>query len=262
MSDNTLTQKLMDEVYTKWNTEECRTINRLEVISNHFTPLHKATVQFGNMNYQVNNGGFTQWHDNGYGEDLEDLIEYAKKGTVQGIKHFDVLLQILTDIEALGEPNDYDDMEECICTECSGHGTITEYDDENGELETECPECCGEGTWEEKIDGEQEYDILLREFDDKYYEFNEDELIVSFDEFISRFNEEVNTKEVKITTLIKPRCKLVGTDGNVFSIIGKVRDSLRNAGLRDKADEFSSNAMKQHSYDDVLSLCFEYVDVC
>ena len=262
MENNSIAQKLMDEVYDKWNTEECRAMNKLDVISHHFTPLHRAAVQFGNMNYQVNNGGFTQWHDNGYSEDLEDLIEYAKKGTAQGIKHIDALLQILIDIEALGEHNDYDDVEECICTECSGHGTIMDYNDNDEEVEIECPECCGEGAWEEKIDGKQEYGILLREFNDKYYEFNEDELIASFDEFISRFNEEVNIAKVKTTTLIKPKCKLVGTDGNVFSIIGKVRDSLRNAGLRDKADEFSSKAMKQHSYDDVLSLCFEYVEVC
>ena len=259
MSNNTLTQKLMDDVYDKWNTEECRTMDRLEVISYHFTPLHKVAVQFGNMNYQVNNGGFTQWHDNGYSEDLENLIEYAKKGTIQGIKHFDVLLQILTDIEALGEPSDYDDIETCTeeCYYCNGSGYMADNsvkcDNCNGTGEEEC---------EEEISGEEEYGNLLREFDDKYYEFNEDELIASFDEFINRFNEDVNTAEVKTTTSIKPRCKLVGTDGNVFSVIGKVRDSLRKAGLRDKADEFSSKAMKQHSYDDILSLCFEYVEVC
>jgi len=262
MSDNSLIQNLMDEVYDKWQTEECRSMDRLEVVNTFFTDKHRVAIQFGNMNYQVNNGGWSQWHDNDYSEDLVDLIEYAKKGTIQGIKHFDRLLQILTDIEALGEPRDYDDTEEYTCTECSGHGTIMEYNDNDEEVEIECPECGGDGSWEEEIKDEDEYNTLLRNFNDKYYEFNEDELITSFDEFISRFNEKVNIAEVKVITSIKPRCKLVGTDGNVFSIIGKVRDSLRNAGLKDKANEFSSKAMKQHSYDDVLSLCFEYVEVC
>ena len=59
----------------------------------------------------------------------------------------------------------------------------------------------------------------------------------------------------------KPRCKLSGTDGNVFAIIGKVKETLAKAGLKDQEEEFKSKAFKQHSYDDVLTLCCEYVDV-
>jgi len=54
---------------------------------------------------------------------------------------------------------------------------------------------------------------------------------------------------------LKPQCKLIGVDGNVFIIIGAVNKTLEKAGLNDKA-------MQQESYDDVLRLCFEYVDVC
>lgn len=262
MSENGITQKLMDEVYSKWNTEECRSMDRLEVIENFFTPLHRAAVQLGNMNYQVNNGGWSQWHLNGYSEDMEDLIEIAKKGTAQGIKHFDILLQILTDIEALGDPKDYNDTEICTdeCYYCGGTGYVTN----NNDTEEECDNCNGTGReeYEEEIDGEDEYRKLLGEFDDKYYDFNEDELIASFDEFISRFDETVNTAGIKTTTSVKPRCKLVGTDSNVFSVIGKVRESLRKAGLKEQAEEFSQRAMRQKRYEDVLSLCFEYVDVC
>jgi hypothetical protein len=59
----------------------------------------------------------------------------------------------------------------------------------------------------------------------------------------------------------KPRCKLVGTDGNVFAIIGTVSNSLKKAGQSEKAAEFRKRAMSSGSYDDVLQLCFEYVDV-
>jgi hypothetical protein len=59
----------------------------------------------------------------------------------------------------------------------------------------------------------------------------------------------------------KPVCKLVGTDGNVFAIIGTVAKTLKRAGLHDKAKEFTTNAMNSESYDDVLCLCFEYVEV-
>lgn len=59
----------------------------------------------------------------------------------------------------------------------------------------------------------------------------------------------------------KPTCKLSGTDGNVFAIIGKVSRTLKVAGLKGKAAEFRSRATSLGSYDEVLQLCFEYVEV-
>ena len=59
----------------------------------------------------------------------------------------------------------------------------------------------------------------------------------------------------------KPVCKLTGVDGNVFVIIGKVSGTLRRAGLPDQAKEFAEKAMGSGSYDEVLRLCFEYVEV-
>lgn len=60
----------------------------------------------------------------------------------------------------------------------------------------------------------------------------------------------------------KPECQLSRIDGNVFNIIGTVSKTLKRAGFSDQATEFSSKAMQQESYDAVLRLCFEYVDVC
>ncbi len=59
----------------------------------------------------------------------------------------------------------------------------------------------------------------------------------------------------------KPVCQLSGTDGNVFSVIGAVRQALARAGKRDKAAEFGAKAFKCSTYDEVLQLCFEYVEV-
>lgn len=61
---------------------------------------------------------------------------------------------------------------------------------------------------------------------------------------------------------LKPECKLTGVDENVFVIIGTVSRALKNSGLKDKAKEFTDKAMQQESYDAVLRLCFECVDVC
>jgi len=55
--------------------------------------------------------------------------------------------------------------------------------------------------------------------------------------------------------------KLVGEDGNVFNIIGKVSRELKRAGFREEAKEFQERAFKCGSYDEVLQLVFEYVEV-
>ena len=59
----------------------------------------------------------------------------------------------------------------------------------------------------------------------------------------------------------RPPCKLTGTDGNAFAIIGRVRAALRGAGHEARAREFVERAFRAGSYDEVLQLCFEYVEV-
>lgn len=59
----------------------------------------------------------------------------------------------------------------------------------------------------------------------------------------------------------KPFCQLSGKDGNVFAVIGTVAATLKKAGLQQQANEFKDKAFLCGSYDEVLQLCFEYVDV-
>lgn len=58
-----------------------------------------------------------------------------------------------------------------------------------------------------------------------------------------------------------PKCKLSGTDGNVFAIIGTVSQALKRAKQPERAEEFTAKAFQSGSYDEVLALCFEYVEV-
>jgi len=62
-------------------------------------------------------------------------------------------------------------------------------------------------------------------------------------------------------TVDKPVCHLIGQDGNVFSIIGRVSRTLKRAGLDTQAKEFCRRAMKSSKYEDVLTLCDEYVEI-
>ena len=64
-----------------------------------------------------------------------------------------------------------------------------------------------------------------------------------------------------MTTETKPTCKLSGEDGNVFSIIGRVSKTLKRNGKPELAKEFAEKALASKSYDAVLQLCFDYVEV-
>lgn len=59
----------------------------------------------------------------------------------------------------------------------------------------------------------------------------------------------------------KPVVKLVGEDGNVFNVIGKVSKALNKAGLKDKAESFTNKAFNASSYNEVIKLCQKYVKV-
>jgi hypothetical protein len=58
----------------------------------------------------------------------------------------------------------------------------------------------------------------------------------------------------------KPKCKLAGTDGNVFALAGRVTTALKKAGQKDKADEFSKKLWECESYEAALQLMCEYVE--
>lgn len=55
--------------------------------------------------------------------------------------------------------------------------------------------------------------------------------------------------------------KLLGTDGNAFSLIGKVRRAIEKSEGREVAKAFTSEAMDKGSYDELLTFLMETVDV-
>ena len=59
----------------------------------------------------------------------------------------------------------------------------------------------------------------------------------------------------------KPKCKLVGTDGNVFALAGKVSRALKQAGQSDKAKELQKKLFQCDSYGRAIVLMSEYVEI-
>ena len=61
--------------------------------------------------------------------------------------------------------------------------------------------------------------------------------------------------------MAKPKCKLAGTDGNVFALAGQVSRALKRAGQPEQAKDFQGKLFKCGSYDEALQLMMEYVEV-
>lgn len=80
-------------------------------------------------------------------------------------------------------------------------------------------------------------------------------------EFVNAEDYEVKKVDLKKPEVTKPRCKLIGEDGNIFNLIGVASRSLRHAGLADKATEMSQKVMQSQSYTEALSIIMEYVEV-
>lgn len=58
----------------------------------------------------------------------------------------------------------------------------------------------------------------------------------------------------------KPRCRISGTEGNVYALIGRVSDALRSADQIDRIDEFVDRSISASTYDELLGLSQDYVE--
>lgn len=59
----------------------------------------------------------------------------------------------------------------------------------------------------------------------------------------------------------KPKCPLIGQDGNIFNLMGIASRTLRENGLGDQAKEMSARIMASGSYDEALWIIGEYVEI-
>lgn len=64
-----------------------------------------------------------------------------------------------------------------------------------------------------------------------------------------------------ISPQYKPKCKIIGTNGNIYALSGRVVRALRGAGLYNKAEEFTKEIFEQRNYGEALDLIRKYVDV-
>lgn len=61
-------------------------------------------------------------------------------------------------------------------------------------------------------------------------------------------------------TTQKPKCKLVGKNGNIFNLVGLASKALRKAGQNDKCGEMQQRVFSSKSYTEALAVLCEYVE--
>lgn len=59
----------------------------------------------------------------------------------------------------------------------------------------------------------------------------------------------------------KPKCPLIGQDGNIFNLMGIASKTLKRNGMYDEAKEMCSRITSSGSYDEALSIIDEYVEI-
>ena len=60
----------------------------------------------------------------------------------------------------------------------------------------------------------------------------------------------------------KPKCPLIGADGNIFNLIGMASKTLRENGMREQAQEMQSRVTASGRYSEALNILGEYVEIC
>ena len=60
----------------------------------------------------------------------------------------------------------------------------------------------------------------------------------------------------------KPKCPLIGADGNIFNLLGMASRTLRENGMREQAKEMQSRVTASRSYSEALNILGEYVEIC
>lgn len=59
----------------------------------------------------------------------------------------------------------------------------------------------------------------------------------------------------------KPKCALIGEDGNIFNLMGIASRTLKRNGMQEEAKEMCDRITNSGSYDEALAIISDYVEV-
>lgn len=99
------TQELMDAAYNRWQKNHWSQ----EDFWAQLSPREKVAVYVGNLNNQVCNGGFSQWHFNGYSNCSDELLQILPRLGDASQKVAKMITSVLSEEE---EHEDWDEYED------------------------------------------------------------------------------------------------------------------------------------------------------
>lgn len=76
---NDIWQELMNDAYDRWQDKNDDEILNYEDMITKTSRLSQIAVLLGNLNYQIGNGGFEQWVDNGYAQNGEEVLKALRE---------------------------------------------------------------------------------------------------------------------------------------------------------------------------------------
>lgn len=59
----------------------------------------------------------------------------------------------------------------------------------------------------------------------------------------------------------KPKCKLIGKNGNIFELAAKAAEELKEVEMADEAKEMVNRIFDSQSYKEALQIISEYVEI-
>ena len=68
-------------------------------------------------------------------------------------------------------------------------------------------------------------------------------------------------KDIERRIKMKPICKLIGEDGNIFNLINIVSKVLKQNNLHDETKEMTNRIFNSRSYNEALIIISEYVEI-
>ena len=84
----------------------------------------------------------------------------------------------------------------------------------------------------------------------------EDEKVID-NMFGNRMGYSINEHEI-----IKPKCALIGEDGNIFNLMGIASRTLKRNGMKEEATEMCNRITNEaKSYDEALMILQDYVEI-
>ena len=102
---------------------------------------------------------------------------------------------------------------------------------------------------------------IIDTYCDKYDNVKINELLKNF-EYDSLSEDEIKNFDIRLKEeKIKPKCALIGEDGNIFNLMGIASRTLKRNNMSQEAKEMCDRITSSKSYDEALCIIGEYVEI-